>query len=61
MEMELEKQEKQLSSLWERLRWRVKRLIRVIRGESKPENSNMYKWAKSELDILLADCKESEG
>ena len=61
MEMELEKQEKQLSSLWERLRWRVKRLIRVIRGESKPENSNMYKWAKSELDILLAGCKESEG
>ena len=63
MEMEMMACEpKQLrASLMDRMYWKVRRFVRKIRGEYKPENSNLYKWAKAELDRLLIGCEEAEG
>ena len=48
-------------SFIKKVMWKVGRLFKRIRGDYRPENSNMYKWAKSELDRLIVGCEEKEG
>lgn len=48
-------------SRFDRVRWWFRRKWRIIRGDHKPENSNLYKWSKAELDRMLVGCEEAEG
>jgi hypothetical protein len=45
----------------EKITWRIRNLFKKIRGDYRPEKSNMYLWAKSELDRLIVGCEEREG
>lgn len=43
------------ASVITRLKWKLQRVIKRIRGDCRPENSNMYKWAKAELERLIPE------
>ena len=52
---------KQLNtSLRNKLYYKARRLVKRLRGDYRPENSNMYKWAKAELDRILVNCEEGD-
>jgi len=48
-------------SIIKNIAWRLKRLFKKVKGDYKPEKSNLYLWAKSELDRLIVYCEEKEG
>jgi len=48
-------------SLIVKLMRKAERLFKRLRGDYRPEKSNMYLWAKAELDRLIVGCEEKEG
>jgi hypothetical protein len=48
-------------SVAKKIKWKLERLYKRIRGDYRPEKSSLYLWTKSELDRLLVGCGEKEG
>ena len=48
-------------SMFKKAIWKVEGLFKRLRGDYRPEKSNLYLWAKSELDRLIMGCEEKEG